>query len=117
MDYSDSTQARYSHWPMTKANGRSMPPPARPMLQGLRAVRYRRLRRYHLCPRVAGNIKHGFDFYMQDADLDEGADRRQGGARLLLGDPPLQRSGKQLWLDEFMGWARFLIEEHFPMTS
>ena len=66
-------------------------------------------------PRMLGNVKHGFDLYMQDADLDAGA---VSDAKIGLGFSWATRKyfgrGDQRWLEEFSGWARLLIEEHLP---
>ncbi|MFH1903164.1 MAG: beta-galactosidase trimerization domain-containing protein [Candidatus Omnitrophota bacterium] len=63
------------------------------------------------------NIKSGFDFYMEDADLDQNS---TSTARIALvfswatrkyfepGEQPVQ------WLEELSGWARMLIEAHLP---
>ncbi|HUT73920.1 MAG TPA: alpha-amylase family protein [Armatimonadota bacterium] len=66
-------------------------------------------------PRMLANVKHAFDFYMQDADLDEGA---VSAAKIGLVFSWATRKyfgrGDQRWLEEFSGWARLLIEEHLP---
>lgn len=66
-------------------------------------------------PRLLANVKHGLDFYMQHADLDDGA---VSAARVALVFSWATRkyfgAGDQRWLEEFTGWARLLIEEHLP---
>jgi len=66
-------------------------------------------------PRMLANVKHGFDSYMQDADLDENA---VSAARIALvfswATRKYSGAGDQRWLEEFSGWARLLIEEHLP---
>jgi hypothetical protein len=66
-------------------------------------------------PRMLANVRHGFDFYMRDAELDENA---VSAAKIALVFSWATRkyfgAGDQRWLEEFSGWARLLIEEHLP---
>lgn len=113
-----STSAQYAHWPISKAqwelyaaackaNGCKVFGPcgvgARPDTTSP--------------PSLLENVKHGLDFYMQDADLDEGAESLAKVAlvyswrtrRYCPPDPGIGR-----WSAELAGWGRFLIEEHLP---
>ncbi len=62
-------------------------------------------------------ITAGLDFYMQDADLDTGA---ESAARIALVFSWATRKYDQAdllgmqWSEEFNGWARLMIEEHLP---
>jgi len=66
-------------------------------------------------PEMLAAVKHGFDCYMQDADLEAGA---RSVARIALifswATRKYYGQGDQRWLQEFAGWARLLIEEHLP---
>ncbi|UCH33884.1 MAG: beta-galactosidase trimerization domain-containing protein [Armatimonadota bacterium] len=66
-------------------------------------------------PKMLANVRHGFDFYMRDADLDDNA---VSAAKIALVFSWATRkyfgAGDQQWLEEFSGWARLLIEEHLP---
>jgi hypothetical protein len=115
-----STSSHYSHWPIApakwavyaaacKANGVKAFGPcgigARPDTTSAAGL--------------LANVRGAFDLIMEDADLDEGAvpDSRIAlvfswatrkyfdGARSLT---------EARWAQEFMGWARVLIEEHLP---
>lgn len=59
-------------------------------------------------------ITGGLDFYMQDADLDTGA---ESAARIALvfswATRKYDQAGMQ-WSEELNGWARLMIEEHLP---
>lgn len=115
-----STSLSYAHWPITpaewqlyaascKANGCAAFGPC-----GVGAYPDTTSPR-----RLLANVKAAFDFYMQDADLAEGA---VSAARVGLVFSWATRkyfarqvaSGQMEWTEEFMGWARFLIEEHVP---
>jgi len=109
-------QIHYAHWPMTKAqwevyasactaNGCKAFGPcgvgARPDTT--------------TSPRMLANVKHVFDFYMRDADLDDGAvSDAKIGLVFSWATRKYSGGGDQRWLDEFTGWARLLIEEHLP---
>lgn len=113
-----STPSRYAHWPITpaqwqvyaaacKANGCKVFGPcgegARPDTTSAQEL--------------LENVKDGFDFFMQDADLDDGAEPAANIGLLfswatrkyaLPGDHEYQ------WTQELTGWGRLLIEEHLP---
>jgi len=113
-----STPSRYAHWPITpaqwqvyaaacKANGCKVFGPcgvgARPDTTSAREL--------------LENVKGGFDFFMADADLDDGAEPAANIGLLFSwatrkyatpGDREMQ------WTEELTGWARLLIEEHLP---
>ena len=115
-----STQIHYAHWPIStaqwqlyaaacKANGGKVFGPcgvgAYPDTTSSQGMLQR--------------VKQAFDFYMQDADLDEGA---EPAARIALVFSWATRkyhdehgaAGTVDWWEEFAGWARLLIEEHLP---
>jgi hypothetical protein len=106
----------YAHWPMTKAQWEIY----------ASACKANGCKAFGPCgvgarpdtttsPRMLTNVKHGFDFYMRDADLDDGA---VSEAKIALvfswATRKYSGGGDQRWLDEFAGWARLLIEEHLP---
>jgi len=66
-------------------------------------------------PEMLANVRHGFDCYLRDADLDQNA---VSAAKIALVFSWATRkyfgAGNQQWLEEFSGWARLLIEEHLP---
>jgi len=66
-------------------------------------------------PGMLEAVRHAFDFYMQDADLDRDA---RSAARIALVFSWATRkyfgAGDGQWLEELSGWARLLIEEHLP---
>jgi hypothetical protein len=113
-----SAQVHYAHWALTpaqwqvyaaacKANGGKLFGPcgvgAYPDTTSSRAL--------------IDSVKGGLDFYMQDADLDDGA---ESAANIALVYSWATRkyepggSGAMQWAQEFMGWARLMIEEHLP---
>ncbi len=115
-----STSSHYSHWPIApakwlvyaaacKANGVKAFGPcgigARPDTTSAASL--------------LANVKGAFDAIMEDADLDAGAvpesrialvfswaTRKYFGGARSIAEPR--------WAQEFMGWARLLIEEHLP---
>ena len=66
-------------------------------------------------PKMLAHVRHGFDFYMRDAGLDEDA---VSAAKIAVVFSWATRkyfgAGNQQWLEEFSGWARLAIEEHLP---
>lgn len=110
-----SHQLHYAHWPITnaqwevyaaacKANGCKVFGPcgvgARPDTTTSR--------------RMLDNVKHGLDFYMKDADLDDGAESAAKVALVFSWASRNYYSDDMQWVEEFVGWARLLIEEHLP---
>lgn len=108
----------YAHWPISKAqwevsaaackaNGVAVFGPcgvgARPDTTSARSL--------------LDHARHGLEFFMQDADL---ADAAAPVSRVALGwswrtrrtAPP--GPDAKAWAEEFVGWGRFLIEEHVP---
>jgi hypothetical protein len=65
-------------------------------------------------PRLLENVKHGFDFYMEDADLDRDASSAADVALVFSWASRNFHSPGTEWLAEFAGWARLLVEEHVP---
>jgi len=113
-----SHQVHYAHWPITpaqwriyaaacKANGGKVFGPcgvgARPDTT--------------TSPALLEAVTGGFDFFMQDADLDIAAESAAGIALVFSWatrkyETP-EPSGMQ-WAEELTGWARVMIEEHLP---
>jgi hypothetical protein len=108
-------QIHYAHWPISRAQWELYAAAAKangakafgPCGVGARPDTT-------TAPSLLANVKHGFDFYMEDADLDPGA---ESGAEVALlfswASRNLHSPGRE-WLAEFTGWARLLMEEHVP---
>lgn len=65
--------------------------------------------------KLLANVKSGFDFYMEDADLGEGAvSSAKVGLIFSWATRKYHNAGETDWCGEFIGWARLLIEEHVP---
>ncbi len=65
--------------------------------------------------RLLETIKQGFDFFMQDADLAEGAvSAAKVGVVFSWATRKYFKEGAMHWSDEIGGWTRLLIEEHVP---
>lgn len=113
-----SGQFQYAHWPLSRAQWELYA--AACMANGCAA--------FGPCgigarpdttnaPGMLENTKHGFDFYMRDADLAAGA---VSAARVALVfswqtrqyTPPGEDHMR--WSAELVGWGRLLIEEHVP---
>lgn len=68
-------------------------------------------------PELLRGVREAFDFYMEDADLAEGAESAAEVA-LVFSWATRRAAGPgadaMRWAEEFHGWARLLIEEHVP---
>ena len=113
-----STPSRYAHWPITpaqwqvyaaacKANGCRVFGPcgvgARPDTTSAQEL--------------LESVKDGFDFFMADADLDDGAEPAANIGLLFSWATrkyALPGEREYQWTEELAGWARLLIEEHLP---
>jgi len=115
-----SAQIHYAHWPISEAQ----------WLIYAAACKANGCKAFGPCgigaypdttssAQMLSRVKKAFDFYMEDADLDEGA---QSIAKIALAFSWATRKyfderpalGTVDWAEEFMGWARLLIEEHLP---
>ena len=113
-----STPSHYAHWPITKAqweiyaaackaNGCAAFGPcgigARPDTTSAK--------------RLLENVKHGFDFYMKDADLSDGAVSDSKVALVFSWATRKYQGNHNRWQEEFVGWGRLLIEKHIPYDA
>lgn len=105
----------YAHWPITKAQWEIYASAC--MANGAKA--------FGPCgvgarpdtstsPRLLENVKHVFDFYREDADLDRDACSAAEVALVFSWASRSFQSPGTDWLAEFTGWARLLMEEHVP---
>jgi len=115
-----SAQIHYAHWPISEAQWRIYASACK--ANGCKAFGPCGIGAYPdttSSKQMLARVKNAFDAYMEDADLDEGA---QSAARIALCFSWATRklfdehpaSGTVQWAEEFMGWARLLIEEHLP---
>jgi hypothetical protein len=65
--------------------------------------------------RLLSTIREGLDFFMEDADLHEGA-KPEAKVALVFSWATRKyfRAGRMDWSQELDGWSRVLIEEHIP---
>lgn len=115
-----SAQIHHAHWPISAAQWRLYAAACK--ANGCRAFGPCGIGAYPdttTARRMLAHVKVGFDAYMEDADLDEGA---RPVARVALVFSWATRryfgsgraNGSVAWCEEFMGWARVLMEEHLP---
>jgi hypothetical protein len=115
-----SGQIHYAHWPISEAQWRIYASACK--ANGCKAFGPCGIGAYPdttSSVQMLSRVKQAFDFYMEDADLDEGA---QSIAKIALAFSWATRahfdehpaSGTVDWAEEFVGWARLLIEEHLP---
>jgi hypothetical protein len=65
--------------------------------------------------RLLETVKGGFDFFMQDADLADGAvSAAKIGMVFSWATQKYFRNGAMNWSEEIGGWSRLLMEEHLP---
>jgi hypothetical protein len=65
--------------------------------------------------RLLATVKEGLDFFMEDADLHEGAvPAAKVGLVFSWATRKYFRAGRMDWSQELDGWSRVLIEEHLP---
>jgi len=65
--------------------------------------------------RLLDTVKQGFDFFMQDADLAEGAvSAAKIGLVFSWATQKYFKNGAMNWSEEIGGWSRLMIEEHLP---
>lgn len=115
-----SHSAHYGHWPISKAqwelsasavkanNGGAFGPCGIGAYPDTTTAK-----------RLYDNVRHGFDFYMADDDLAEGA-VSQAKVALLFSWATRKYSGPRgdyYWLEELTGWSRLLTEEHYPFDA
>lgn len=112
-----STQGHYAHWPISRAQWQIHAAACK--ANGCKAFGPCGVGAYPdttSSKKLLANVKAGFDFYMTDADLDEDA---VSAAKIGLVFSWATRKyygagANDHWLEEFVGWARLLIEEHLP---
>ena len=115
-----SAQIHYAHWPISEAQWCIYAAACK--ANGCKAFGPCGIGAYPdttSSAQMLSRVKKAFDFYMEDADLDEGA---KSAAKIALAFSWATRkyfderpaSGTVDWAEEFMGWARLLIEEHLP---
>ena len=115
-----SAQIHYAHWPISEAQWRIYASACK--ANGCKAFGPCGIGAYPdttTSAQMLRRVKEAFDFYMEDADLDEGA---KSAAKVALAFSWATRahfderpaSGTVEWAEEFTGWARLLIEEHLP---
>ena len=115
-----SAQIHYAHWPISEAQWRIYAAACK--ANGCKAFGPCGIGAYPdttSSAQMLSRVKEAFDFYMEDADLDEGA---ESAAKVALAFSWATRkhfdehpaSGTVDWAEEFMSWARLLIEEHLP---
>lgn len=65
--------------------------------------------------RLLETVKAGFDFFMQDADLAEGAvSVAKIGLVFSWATQKYFKNGAMNWAEEIGGWSRLMMEEHLP---
>lgn len=65
--------------------------------------------------RLLNTVRQGLDFFMQDADLHDGARPKvEVGLVFSWATRKYFREGRLDWSQELDGWSRVLIEEHIP---
>ncbi|NLG51069.1 MAG: hypothetical protein GX552_13260 [Chloroflexi bacterium] len=115
-----SAQIHYAHWPISETQWRIYAAACK--ANGCKAFGPCGIGAYPdttSSAQMLSRVKQAFDFYMEDADLDEGATSAAAIALAFSWDTRKHfdehpASGTVDWAEDFMGWARLLIEEHLP---